>query len=666
MAEQSITQYRLDDMNELIQHFHFLRPWWFLALIPALLCMLVLWFNQKQDQQLNRVFSSTFLPFLLDKAQVEAKKWPLLGLLALWIVSVVALAGPAWQKIPQPVERSTQALVVAWDMSPSMLAEDVKPSRLQRSRLKLIDLLNSRTEGQVALVAYSGDAHTVTPLTDDFQTIINLLPALAPTTLPSVGSNPEAALAQAIDLLKDAGVTKGNILFLTDAIAPSAFETMADMLRQTPHTLTIWGVGTTDGAPIPLPSGGFAKKQGGDIVIAKLNENELQRFASRQGGYYVPMLTTGSDIDTLGQLLSPATGHTERSDRTFDQWFEHGQFLALLLLPFVAWLFRKGWVFSVLIIMSSSALFTPQQAQALSWDALWLNQNQRAQKELEQGNAEAAREFTSHERRGAALFRNESFVDAAQEFAKGESAEDAYNRGNALAHAGEFEQAVEAFDRALTLQPDFKRAEENRAIAQQLAEMKKQNQEQQGNQNQQGGNQQQGDSDKQKGDGTNQNQDGEGQKSQEQTANDSGSQNDSADQQNSGEQQDGQEKQDEELSDAQAQKPPGEKQDTEQNPYSKAEQEQASEEEQKDASSSLAQKGQESSEPPDPEQHAKMAASMEEEGQTEEEQMLEQWLRKVPDDPSGLLRNKFKYQHMQRQRQLERPSPYTDQAEQRW
>lgn len=650
-------------MNEIIQHFHFLRPWWFLALIPALLCAVALWFNQKQDQQLNRIFNPEFLPFLLDKAQIEHKKWPIFGIFALWLATVVALAGPAWKKVPQPVERNTQALVIAWDMSPSMLAEDLKPSRLARSRLKLIDLLNTRTDGQVALIAYSGEAHIVTPLTDDYRTIINLLPALNPSTLPSAGSNPEMALAQAIELLDNAGANKGDILFLTDAIAPSAFDSMASSLRKTDHTLTIWGVGSTEGAPIPLPNGGFAKSNSGEIVIAKLNENELQQFASRQDGNYVPLQTRDSDIATLSQLLEPRQKQTERSERTFDQWLEHGQFLPLLLLPFIALFFRRGLIFSVLLMVGVGSL-APRQAQALEWERLWLNQDQRAQKRLEQGEAEAARQFTSPERRGAALYRNEAFLDAAEEFSRGESAEDAYNRGNALAHAGRFEQAIEAYDEALRQNPDLKKAEDNRSIAQQLADLAQQQEEQkesdQSQENQQGD--QEGDKEGDQGEQSEgQNQPGEGGEQDENRNQESSTDDAEKESQNSGEQsaQDS-----EEMSDEQAQKKADEA-DTEQNPYSNAEQEQEESEEQQNQGAARAAQ-EDASQAPEDEQQAQAAVEMGE-PQTEEEQMLEQWLRKVPDDPSGLMRNKFKYQHMQRQRQLSPPSPYSDnQAAQRW
>jgi Ca-activated chloride channel family protein len=626
----------------MLQDFHFLRPLWFIALLPALLLCIGLLLRQRDQQQWLRYISPNLLPFLLDQVQQRQRRWPLVGLLALWAVAIFALAGPVWQKIPQPVERSNQALVICWDLSPSMLAEDIKPSRLVRSRLKLIDLLKARKDGQVALIAYSGEAYTVTPLTDDRGTIINLLPALNPASLPTVGSNPEMALSLALQLLADGGVRRGNILFLTDEIEPSALATIADELSHVPHQLTLWGVGTEQGAPIPLPEGGFAKNRQGEMVVARLNEDRLRQFATEQRAYYVPLVANNSDIETLLQLLSPIAPETSMADRTFDQWFEHGQYLALLLLPFVALLFRRGWIVGIFLLVSVPLSLTPQQAQAFEWRDLWLRQDQKAQKDLEAGDKEAAKRFSTPERRGAALYQQGEFAEAAEEFAQGKDAIAAYNRGNALTRNGEFDKAIAAYDEALRQRPDFAEAKDNREIARQLAELMKQ-------QDQQGGddNDSDGDKDQQQGDQDGSQQNGERKK---------GDSSESA--------QNGSQGQEEEMSEEQVreraeQQQANQQEGEEENPYSQAAREQ---EEREQRTGELQAQDKEEGKPSDQQQAVVEAQA---EPMTEEQQMLEQWLRKVPDDPGGLMRNKFKYQYMQRRQSL-RDGYSNNQAEQRW
>jgi Ca-activated chloride channel family protein len=637
-------------MTGLLQDFHFLRPLWFLALVPALLLVMGLWLQQRRSQQWLRYIAPNLLPYLLDQVQMRERKWPLLALLALWGLATFALAGPVWEKIPQPVERNNQALVICWDLSPSMLAEDVKPSRLVRARLKLIDLLQARKDGQVALIAYSGEAYTVTPLTDDRQTLINLLPALSPTTLPTVGSNPEMALTQALRLLKDGGVHRGDILFLTDEIEPVALEFMADELSSTPHQLTLWGIGTEQGAPIPLPEGGFAKNRQGDMVVARLNENQLQQFARRHSFYYVPVTPTGSDIETLVQLLSPQIQDTRRSDRVFDLWFEHGQYLCLLLLPGLLWLFRRGLIFCVLAL-ALLPLGYSQEARAFEWRDLWLNQDQRAERDLAAGDATAATRFSSPQRRGTALYQQGEYESAAQEFAQNSDPISLYNQGTALTRAGKLEDAIKAFDRALELQPDFPQAEHNRAIAQQLAELRPQSE--QGQEQQQKGNSKdksdQSQSDQQQnGEGQQQSSEGSGE---EQQTDSQGAQGQSKE---SGEP--------EEMSEEQAQQRMAEQSESDaQNPYSAAKPETGDQE--REAERLQAQQAEDSQK--DGEESDSHAYSGDA-PMTEEQQMLEQWLRKVPDDPSGLMRNKFKYQYLQRRQNLRGQGPSNPQAEQRW
>lgn len=626
----------------LLQDFHFLRPLWLVALLPALLLCLWLLISQRRNVQWTRYVAPNLLPYLLDQIQVKRQRWPLFGVLGLWALAIVALAGPVWQKIPQPVERNTEALVICWDLSPSMVAEDIKPSRLMRSRLKLIDLLQARTDGQVALVAYSAEAYVVTPLTDDRATLINLLPALSPATLPSSGSNPEMALTTALQLLKDGGIRRGNILFLTDEIDPSAFPVMADELARTPHQLTLWGVGTEQGAPIPLPEGGFAKTPGGEIVVARLNESAMRQFAVEQRAYYVPMVTTNSDIETLQQLLSPVSESSKRTDRVFDQWFEHGQYLALLLLPFIALLFRRGWLMSLWLLTALPLGYSPS-VQALEWRDLWATRDQQAQADWKNGDKEAAMRFSTPQKRGAALYQQGDYAEAAEQFAQGEGAVDAYNLGNALTRAGQFEEALKAYDEALRQRPNFPEAKDNRAIAEQLAELLKQPEDQQQGESQQDNSDDSGD-DSQSGDGQQQ-------------------QNGDSQQSSSDSSEDGEPQGQEQMSDEQAQQRAAQEQQgsDQENPYSQAadELEQRNEQEAEQRAMQLTEQEEDSGDP-------QAVVEAPHEPMTEEQQMLEQWLRKVPDDPSGLMRNKFRYQHLQRRQSLRNGNHSNPEAERRW
>lgn len=645
------------------QNFHFIRPLWFLALIPvAVITVLLIWRQQKSGEW-TQLINPNLLPFLIDGEQVKQAKTPIYIIALVWTLVVFALAGPVWQKIPVPVEQKSSSLVICWDLSPSMLAEDIKPSRVDRSRLKLIDLLEARKEGQTAMVAFSGEAYTVTPLTDDTKTIVNLLPALTPDTMPSLGSNPEMAFTQAEQLLRDSGVAKGDIVMLVDEVTPDALDNLRPLVEDSPYQLTLWGIGTEAGAPIPLPRGGFAKDGSGNIVVPKLNQDELQSFATKTGSFYVPFVNNDSDLETMLRLIDDPLPETQKSSQVFDQWFEHGQYLCLLFLPFLALFFRKGFIFT-LLLAPVFLVHTPK-ANAMDWEDLWLNQNQQAKKALENGNTEAAGQFDRYDRRGSAFYELGNYQQAAEEFANGTSDVDWFNKGTSQTRAGNYEQAIESFEKALNLNPDFNQAQQNLEIAKKLDELQKQMEQQQNQDNQSSDNQQQND----------QNQQGDQQQSEGENQQQSDQQNAQQDQQNAQQQdsQQGQQSQEQDQNAEQSDQNLAEKgeesenSDEQANPYTEAAEEQAKEQEENEQQ--VAQQPDEEQSEEDGEQKQMMvqAPPQDLEGQTEEQQMLEQMLRKVPDDPSGLLRKKFQYQSNQRKRSVENNLPFTNnQAKNRW
>ena len=236
---------------------HFLRPWWFAAL-PALLALLwALWHRRLRSRSWQGVCDPHLLPHLLLGRSRRRANWPLVLLLAGIFLAVTALAGPTWRQRPQPLFRQQSGLVICFDLSRSMLAGDLKPSRLVRARLKIEDILRQRREGQTALIAFAGDAFAVTPLTDDRHTIEALLATLSPQLMPVQGSEPQRALALGTEMLKRAGLTRGTLLLVTDEDRPDRVAAAAARLHSQGLVLAVLGVGTPEGAPIPLEQGGF-------------------------------------------------------------------------------------------------------------------------------------------------------------------------------------------------------------------------------------------------------------------------------------------------------------------------------------------------------------------------------------------------------------------------
>lgn len=606
-----------------LDNFHFIRPMWFLGLIPAILVLVLFQWRKRSAGNWAQVINPALLPFLMQGETGKRRystAWLLSGLAAVWLLSCIGLAGPTWQQLPQPVHKQDSALIVLFDLSPSMLAEDIKPSRLVRARYKLIDILKQRREGFTALVVYGGEAHTVSPLTEDSNTIISLVPILHPTLLPEYGSNTEEAIEVALELAINGGYEQADILLITDGVARSAFSTIQSMVSQAgKYRLSILGVGTEQGAPIPLGDGGFVKDSRGGILIPKLNPSSLQSLVSTRGGNYQSISSDDSDIEQLlavtEQLFPDAT---RELDRSFDLWDDQGHWLAILLIPALLLSFRKG---AVVALVFAPLLFSSNSVEAFEWQDLWQTPDQQGAKALESGDAGAAQAlFDNSQWRGSAAYKAEDYSQAIDDFLNTDSADAHYNRGNALAKSGDLDGAIEAYNRALELQPEMEDALANRDLIEKL----KQQQQNQESSEQQDQSEQQN---------SEQNQEQNQQQSQDQ------------------QQQDGEQEQSEQNNE-----PSQNQQEKEQQAQEQKDQQQEKEQQEQEQEKNKEQKESEK------EQQAAQAEPTEEEKQAQQE--IDQMLRRVPDDPGGLLRAKFRYQSRQRALEQRRPKPPND--EERW
>ena len=445
--------------------FHFVRPFW-LLLLPV--CIWLVWRLARGSTNAGRWRSwvdDALQPFVLSAADsaMRGKRWLLSGAAAAGALAVLALAGPTWERMPVPAVRSSEALVVVLDLSRSMDAGDVEPSRLERAKLKLLSLLQRRDSGQTGLVVFSAHAFTVTPLTTDTRTIGALVSSLSSDIMPSRGSYPEAGIGRAAQLLRQAAAGRGEILLVSDsAVSPAAME-LAGELRGEGMTLHAMAVGTAQGGPIPQAGGGFLSDGSGQVVVNRVNHAALQRLAEAGGGRFTVLTPDDRDLDRLFAGASTAAGVLagDGEELRTEIWRDQGVWLVLLLLPLLALSFRRGW-----IVMWVAMLTVPgQRAEALTWNDLWLRPDQQGQAAFEAEDHEAASElFEDPAWRAAAQYRAGQFESSAETLASAQSADEHYNRGNAQARAGAFAEAIQSYDQALAIDPEHEDARFNRDL----------------------------------------------------------------------------------------------------------------------------------------------------------------------------------------------------------
>ncbi len=590
-------------------NFHFIRPLWFIALLPLFWIAYCLWKQQQHGTGLEKCISQDLLQHLALGNKEGKSLNSILALTIIWSIVVTTLAGPAWEKRPQPLFKSESAVIIALDLSPSMRAEDVKPSRIIRAHLKIQDFLSQRRDGLTALIVYAGEAHVVTPFTDDTRTIINLLPTLKPGILPLPGSNTEMAIEIAKELIQTSALPKASLLLITDNVDPDALPTIEQGLSNN-IDLVIMGIGTDSGAPIPN-KGDFLKDKNDSVIIAKRNSDVMQTLATQTGGYYLPLQSDGSDIDFFNQHIKQSftTGKKlNEQERNSDIWYEFGPTLLVLLLPFIALFFRKGWLLSISFIsITLSSSLIPQHAHASWFDSLWKNKDQQGLESWEKNDYKSAsQQFNNPQWQGSAHYKNGDYTEALKFFEKDSTAIGDYNRGNALAQLKRYDDAITAYNDSLKKDPELEQAKNNKKV---IEDLKKQQEEQQNNQK--------NDSNKEN---SNKSRDEQNQQSNgnEKIDSDSGQPN-----QDTGDSQSSNSNEQENLNNEDNQP---------QQENRELDEEQTQEESNQD------------------DLETEQIAGATENLSAEEQQALQQWLRKVPDDPSGLLKRKFEYEFLKRRK----------------
>lgn len=414
-------------MLEFIHNFHFLRP---LILLLFFIPMVMLFFIRKNYQNMSsweKVCDLHLLQYLLIKGSGKQRKKALFLAVLGMLGAFIAAAGPAWQKTDIPAVYAQNPIIFALNLSTDMNQEDLKPSRINRAKYAISDILSACPDVQSGLIAFSNEPFLISPISEDGEIIKNLLPAVTLDIMPVNGNRIDRAIDYATQKLRDAEFYSGNIIIIT-----------ADS-------------GTNASAAIKSAQAAAKNGYKINIIEASTDTNEiLQQIAKAGKGKYIKIT---NDIEPLiSEINNTKTADMQASENLSERWNDAGYYLLIIPLICCLLLFRRGIFIITLIVFYSNNVSA----------AMFLNRNQEGLKEFQQQNyEEAAEKFDDANWQASALYKAEKFDDALKIFAQDSSETGLYNQGNALAKSGKINDAIKKYEEVLSLNPQNEDAKFN-------------------------------------------------------------------------------------------------------------------------------------------------------------------------------------------------------------
>jgi Ca-activated chloride channel family protein len=315
-----------------LSQFHFLRPWWLLALVPALWLVWMIHRHQDGARLWRGVIADHLLPHLLLGAGPHRRLQPVHLLLAIWVLTTLALVGPTWQREPVPFAEDEAALVIAVEVTPTMLAQDIQPSRLERAAQKIRDLLAERPGTHTALVAYAGSAHLVMPLTRDADLIGRFAAELSPVIMPIEGEAAAEALTLAEQQLRKSGLP-GSTLFITDGVPAEQLPQLTAYRKNGGAPVQLLAVAADPGASIPPDS----------PPAPALDRAALDKAADALNASLTIVSPDDRDVRWLARHTETSVV-TASADQPGERWKDAGYWLVFGVAALALMWFRPGWL----------------------------------------------------------------------------------------------------------------------------------------------------------------------------------------------------------------------------------------------------------------------------------------------------------------------------------
>ncbi|PCJ25246.1 MAG: hypothetical protein COA94_06575 [Rickettsiales bacterium] len=467
--------------------FHFAHSYYFLGIliIPIIWWLYLHYYeNNANTKDLENFADSHLVPHLLRSSktgQISVVRSLVLGSV-LWLLLMAAMAGPRWDFKEVETYKDDKSLVILLDLSKSMDASDITPSRLVRARQEIEDIINSSKGVKVGLVGFAAGAHMISPITDDMNNIRRLLPLLGTDLVFVQGTSISPAFKTAKQmLLAEPGVNK-SILVISDGGFQddnhlSIVKNLAGLGVVT-HTL---GVGTEKGVNF-IGADGQPMMRGGQVLTSRLEKEKLEATARAGSGEYFNTHYSNENAKNILKLVEGSMFGAGNKHANIHHWEERFYiFLAPLMLVLLLW-FRKGFTFPILLLVLLTP--APQVLGASLVDKIFLNKEQLAKKSFEEvddiGSALAA--FDDPYKRGVAYYKAGMFKKAEKEFRKNKRPEVSdsalYNLAGALAHQNKLDESIETYKKLLKKNPNHKKTRHNMGVVRSMVFVKEEKKEQ--------------------------------------------------------------------------------------------------------------------------------------------------------------------------------------------
>jgi len=461
----------------------------FIWVVPVL--FLVIIYGLRRRREIMHRFSSAHGLDVIAPDTVGSRRWVKASLLMGTVLfTAVALAGPKYGYRWQEIRQQGVDIIIALDCSRSMTAADIQPTRLERAKREVFDLLAMLKGDRVGLVAFAGTAFLQCPLTLDYDAFNLFLNSLSPDYLPVGGTDITGALATALDSFDPKSTSDKAVILITDGENTGGGEPLkaAETLKDYKIKLFCIGVGSSDGVPIPEPDGGFKKDRSGQIVLSRLDENTLKKMAIVTGGTYVRSVAGDMDLDAIytDEIRRTMEAKTVSSGRkqVWEDRFQWPLALALLCLAIELMLpvARKTLLVSLLAML---ILGLQQPADA--------SDTRDGIAAYEKGDFEQAlKHFTDAQLNAPdkpetlynvadGYYKTGNFDAAAEHYKQALETDDTqlkrnalYNLGNAEFRRGRAKEAIGHYEAALAIDPDDRQTQENLAFVKKAMEQQQQ------------------------------------------------------------------------------------------------------------------------------------------------------------------------------------------------